>query len=72
MAKLTFTTTEEALAALNEPNPSVETMEAVREFLAAHKVTRVSSQLFKLADMVRERLAADPEFADEVRKLLDK
>jgi hypothetical protein len=39
---VTFPTAEELLVALNEPNPTIEALEAVVDFLAAHQFTQTS------------------------------
>jgi hypothetical protein len=50
---------EELLVALNKPNPTIETLEAAVDFLAAHRFTVISERLFRLADLVRKRMNRD-------------
>jgi hypothetical protein len=47
-------------------------IEAARALLKANGFTTVSSGLFRLADVVRERLDDDPELAREVHALVRK
>jgi hypothetical protein len=54
-----FPTAEELLAALNEPHPSLETLEAAVDYLAAHRFSIISAKLFRLADLVREKLSRE-------------
>ena len=52
----TFPTAEELLDALKSPNPTFETLEAAVDYLAAHRFSTISAKLFRLADLVREKL----------------
>jgi hypothetical protein len=52
--------------------PSIEDLEDGVALLKRYEFTSVSASLFKLADLVRARLAADDCLAAEVREILRK
>jgi hypothetical protein len=60
------------LARLKDHTASRSDIEDGVRLLKLYNYSTVSAQLFKLADLVRERLAADPKLAREVWDILDK
>jgi hypothetical protein len=65
-------TLDALLARLTDRTASLRDTEDGVRLLKLYNYSTVSAQLFKLADLVRERLAADPKLAREVWDILDK
>jgi hypothetical protein len=53
------TNADDLITKLKAGNPTVETLEAARAILRAYKFTQISERIFRLAELVRERMNRD-------------